>query len=54
MKKLVALALALLVLPALAQQYPAKPVRILVPFAPGGVLGIEASVKAECLGRARR
>src|SRR6266487_6323995 len=50
MKWICAAALAALTTTASAQGYPARPVRILVPFAPGGVADITARVLSQKMG----
>ena len=45
------IAAACLALPAFAQPFPAKPVKIIVPFAPGGNLDVTARLVAESMAR---
>jgi tripartite-type tricarboxylate transporter receptor subunit TctC len=51
MKKVLALLAALLFTVAAQAQYPEKPIRLIVPFAPGGVTDTSGRVIAEALGK---
>ena len=50
MRKLAALLIAALALPALAQSYPSKPIRMILAFPPGGPTDINARIFAQKLG----
>lgn len=53
MKRLLTVALLALPLTAAAQQYPTKPIRVLVPFAPGGVVDTSARIVTSKITEAR-
>src|SRR5882762_5128827 len=52
MKQMLALALAVALGIAQAQEYPTKPIRVLVPFAPGGAVDTTARVLALAMQKA--
>ena len=54
MKRIAAIALALSALvagPVLAEDYPSRPIRILVPYSPGGIADIAARILGAKLTR---